>query len=295
MWSQSHKRYCVDIVIDFIGLKHHAISFSLRGLLLIFLSSLVLLFCCIKVAFADCPIAEKNPKLGIFLLLGQSNMAGRGREPVSPAKFDELVRVYRGADLWEALHEPIKHLGDNQEKAGTGLGGAFAREVVFKNHAAVGLVPLAVGGSELARWEAGGDLYVAALQHAKNAKKCGEIKAILWHQGESDAGSLNSAKSYARRFSAMINAFRRELGQETLPVLVGTLGGFIDQYKGGGLCCWREVNSQIVSLPKVDSSLYVIDSTGLVDRGDGIHFNTASQQELGLRYAKAYFKIIERR
>ena len=167
--------------------------------------------------------------------------------------------------------------------------------MVEKESLVVGLIPLAVGGSELSRWLPSGDLYSIALFHAKEAQGMGVIKGILWHQGESDADAPNLAGSYAQRFAHMINKFRTELGDPNIPVVVSTLGQFIDRYRQGkGLCCYREVNRQIEILPKYVKNLGVVHTHGLIDRGDGIHFDAQSQIELGKRYATAMRKLTEK-
>ena len=61
-----------------------------------------------------------------------------------------------------------------------------------------------MGGTPLSRWSKGGDLYQNAVARAKVAMKDGTLQGVLWHQGESDSGSLETADTYARRLATMI-------------------------------------------------------------------------------------------
>ena len=64
-----------------------------------------------------------------------------------------------------------------------------------------------------------------ALRRARAAMPAGTVKAILWHQGESDANPTN-APLYEGRLRALIARFRAELGNPSLPFLIGQLGRF---------------------------------------------------------------------
>ena len=86
--------------------------------------------------------------LNIFLLMGQSNMSGRGKlEGVQELTHPDIY-MYRD-DQWQAAREPLHD--DKPEIAGACLGMSFAMSVV-EEIGPVGLVPCAVGGSPLRRW-----------------------------------------------------------------------------------------------------------------------------------------------
>jgi hypothetical protein len=51
------------------------------------------------------------------------------------------------------------------------------------------------------------------------------------------------------------------------------------------------VNEQINALPRLIDHVAVASSRGLTDIGDHVHFNAASQRELGRRYAAAFFSL----
>lgn len=226
-------------------------------------------------------------KLHLYLLIGQSNMAGRGMiegaEPVSKLR----LLKFSPRDAWAPCVDPL-HL-DKPAIVGVGLGTSFAREMADADPGiTVGLIPCAVGGTPLSRWEKGGDLYEQALKSARLAMKDGTIKGILWHQGESDSGAEETAKSYASRLAGMVAALRTDLGAGELPFVAGELGEFLAPVtKEGTPSFWPLVNEQIASLPGLVSNCAVVDSSGLVHKGDVVHFDSASLREFGRRYAKA--------
>jgi hypothetical protein len=96
-------------------------------------------------------------ELKVFLPIGQSNMAGRGRLDEVPELVSPQVFMFR-AGRWLPAVEPLHT--DKPQIAGVGLGMSFALELTEKaGIVPVGLVPCAVGGTPLSRWMPGADLY----------------------------------------------------------------------------------------------------------------------------------------
>ena len=131
---------------------------------------------------------SRAPRL-LFVLAGQSNMAGRDRSspPTAGAQQDvvsldaatattaaisgtrhSLVAFAQREDAWGAAAHPLH--ADKPEKVGVGPGLSFAQHVLNGCGAAcvggVGLVPCAFGGSELARWEEG-DLFAECVRRVE--------------------------------------------------------------------------------------------------------------------------------
>ncbi len=230
-------------------------------------------------------------KLHLYLLIGQSNMAGRGliegAEPVSKLR----LLKFSPQNAWAPGVDPLHY--DKPAMTGVGLGTSFAREMADADpEITVGLIPCAVGGTPLSRWEKGGDLYETAVKRTKLAMEDGTLKGILWHQGESDSGSEATAESYAARLAGMVRDLRTDLGAGEVPFVAGKLGEFRAlTTKEGKPSFWPMVNDQIASLPGLVPNTAVADSSGLVHKGDGVHFDSASLREFGSRYAKAMMEI----
>jgi hypothetical protein len=146
----------------------------------------------------------------LFLLIGQSNMAGRGLlAEVDPISHDQIHMFRDGC--WQKAVEPIHT--DKPEIAGIGLCMSFAHELVQRFPTMnIGLIPTAVGGTPLSRWEPGADLYENAVAICKDAlTRGGKLRGMLWHQGEGDSGQPLTANTYAPRSIEMFTRFRKEL------------------------------------------------------------------------------------
>jgi hypothetical protein len=152
------------------------------------------------------------------------------------------------------------------------------------------LIPCAVGGTPLARWQKGKDLYEQALVRARAAMADGELKGILWHQGEGDSKREDDAKSYGERLAKMVTDLRADLGAGDVPFVAGRLGEFL-QSKDGTPVFFEVVNAGIDSIATRVPKAAAVPSTDLKHKGDGVHFDSASLREFGRRYAAAMRKL----
>ncbi len=241
------------------------------------------------VSAAEPPAVGLPPKaqLHVYLLLGQSNMAGRGLLNETNRLPTDRVLKFTADNRWAPAVEPLHF--DKPTIAGAGLGMSFARAMAdAEPSVTIGLVPCAVGGTPLERWMKGVDLYEAALVRARIALKDGTLKGILWHQGEGDAGSEEKARSYAARLARMVTDLRADLGAGDVPFVAGKLGEFPPKESKSGKPSLRPVvNEQIATIGRLIPRAAAVESAGLGDKGDGTHFDTPALREFGLRYARA--------
>lgn len=242
-------------------------------------------------AFAADPVKlPAKEKFHLYLLIGQSNMAGRGVMADQDKVAHPRLLKFTKENAWAPATDPLHF---DKPIAGVGLGSSFGRAMAEANpDATIGLIPCAVGGTPLARWSKGGDLYLQALERAKLALKDGTLKGILWHQGESDSGNERTASSYGERLAKMVQDFRADLGADEVPFVAGRLGEFLKRAdKDGKPSHWPLVNEQIAALPKAVSNSASVDSTGLKHKGDAVHFDSPSLREFGQRYAEAMKRL----
>ncbi len=244
----------------------------------------------LSAVFVQAALPPKE-KLHLYLLIGQSNMAGRGVMTEADAISNERILKLAQDNTWVPADEPLHF---DKPVAGAGIGKSFARVMAdAEPDITVGLIPCAVGGTPLERWMKGGDLYEQALVRAKLAMKDGTLKGILWHQGESDAGREDTAQSYGERLAQMIAAWRADLGE--VPFVAGRLGTFLKETtKEGKPNFWKLVDAQIAALPEKVKLTAVASAEGLAHKGDDVHFDTAALRELGRRYAKAMQSLRQR-
>jgi len=224
-----------------------------------------------------------------FLLIGQSNMAGRGllheALPVDTAH----IYTLRGA-RWQRMFRPIN---PDRPFSGVSLGESFA-EAYAKAHAVdVGLVCCADGGTRLEQWMPDEPLYDHAVGQARLAMRSSELKGILWHQGESDC-PIALACTYGERLMIMLEQLRKDLGMEQLPVLVGGLGDFLGDctLEGEDVEHYPMVNAALQHVAERLPLVGFVSAEGLTANPDNLHINSASLHEFGLRYFAAYEKLI---
>lgn len=228
----------------------------------------------------------------VFLLAGQSNMAGRGAVTEADREVHPRVLMLAKDGTWQYAVDPVHY---DKKRAGAGLGRSFALELVKQNPGiTVGLVPAACGGSPISSWTPGAyhdqtdsHPYDDAIERTKRAMKYGKLAGILWHQGESDSRP-ERASLYKERLIELIGRFRTDLDAPDVPFLIGQLGQFEAKPWTEGR---RQVNqAQIEVAGEVPYSGFV-SSLGLTSLNDNTHFNTQSLHEFGRRYAERYLEI----
>ena len=235
---------------------------------------------------------EKKP-IRSFLLIGQSNMAGRGEfadvEPiVNPSCF--MLRMGR----WQKMAEPINPDRDIFKilyHSGVGLSASFADEYAKHTGENVGLIPCADGGTSITQWQSGEILFDHAVMMTKLAMRTSTFGGILWHQGETDCRSEETFLPYRERFLTMITALRRELGAEELPLLLGELSENIcaPKWQLGDRAVW--FNQMLHELEQELPMCRVVSAKDLTLKPDGLHFNSVSLREFGKRYFDALCDI----
>jgi hypothetical protein len=238
-----------------------------------------------------------QPPRAIYLLMGQSNMSGRGvLTEIAPGTLDldDRIQLYGNDGRWRKAAEPLDTAQGQIDKVssdpdGVGPGLAFAK-AILKRHPGrpIGLVTCAKGGSAIGEWKRSTErstLYGSCLARAREAAPFGQIAGILWYQGETDARSEAAAQAWAGRFAEMIIQFRSDLGKPDLPVAVVGLG---DQPRSGKYAgqfpAWSTVRESQERL-RLDHQVYV-SAAGLPRNPDELHLNTDSQVRLGQALAK---------
>lgn len=228
----------------------------------------------------------------LFLLAGQSNMAGRGDVAAQDQIVHPRIFVLNRELEWVPAVEPL-HFDKPVAAVGPGL--AFARTLVEQDaQVVIGLIPAAVGGSPISAWEPGATYpetgakpYDDALLRTRHALQRGELRAILWHQGESDANP-QSAPPYQARLRTLIGRFRSEFGNDRLPVLLGQLGQWSERPWDAA---WKQVDQAHREVAGSVPGVKFVSSQGLAHKGDVLHFDAAAARELGRRYAAAYLAL----
>ena len=222
----------------------------------------------------------------LYLLIGQSNMAGRGTPDMESKKQDPKILMLDSINHWVIATDPVHF--DKPSMTGVGPAISFATEMLQSNtNVKIGLIPCAVGGSPIRVWEPDSVYlnvfhpYNDAIARTKLAMQTGVLKGILWHQGEAD-NVQSASKLYLEKLKILVERLRTDLDQPGLPFVAGEIGYFNKR---------DFINAVINQLPRHVLNTAVVSAKDLNHKGDSIHFNTASARELGKRYAVEMKKL----
>jgi hypothetical protein len=241
------------------------------------------------------PPARKE-KFKLYLLVGQSNMAGRGAvEPQDTLPNRHVLRL-NPAGQWEFAKDPIHF---DKSVAGVGPGLTFGRSMAAQDTSVtIGLIPCAVGGSGIDVWTPGAYYdgtkthpYDDALARAKTAMQTGTLAGIIWHQGESDSSPEKSAL-YQQKLKILIKKLREDLQAPNVPFVAGQLPAYqINKPGADGLPHVNDsavrINEAVAGLTKQVPNYAFVTAEGTSDIGDHTHFNAVSARLMGQRYAAA--------
>ncbi len=233
---------------------------------------------------------EKN-SFHLYLLAGQSNMAGRG----VPAEQDKTAHPHVFAmnrlNKWVPAVDPLHF--DKPTIVGVGPGLSFGKAMADADpNIVIGLIPCAVGGSPISVWKphayyaaTGVYPYDDTIARCRVASQRGVFKGVIWHQGESDSNAKDGPL-YAQRLTELIQRLRQDLNAPDLLFVAGTpVDAFIARTPDS-----RLVIEAIQTVAKADDRVFWVSAAGLACKNDRVHFNTEAARELGLRYALAMIR-----
>lgn len=221
-----------------------------------------------------------------FLMIGQSNMAGRGFMEDVPIIYDEKIKMLRNG-RWQTMMEPINY---DRSTSGIGLAATFASawRLLHNQEDDIALIPCADGGTNLDDWAPGGALLEQAIFQAKAAQNISTIDGILWHQGESDSLE-HRYQQYQHKMEHIINHLRKELNAPQIPLIIGGLGDFLgDGLYGKYFNEHHYINESLQNFTNDHENNYFVSAKGLTCNPDGVHFDAVSQRRFGIRYFEAF-------
>jgi hypothetical protein len=237
---------------------------------------------------------QTDPELDVFLLIGQSNMAGPPLPAAEDLSAHPRVRALGYSDCpdgrrlnqWHPASPPL-HGCD----FGVGPGDYFGKVLAEAYpEATIGLVPCAIPGVDIDYFRKGvvsrrraefaippdnraAGAYEWVIGRARLAQQAGVVRGILFHQGESDAGDPD----WPGKVEGIIDSLRLELGIGPVPFVAGEL-------LHGGAC--ERHNPLIGALVGRLENAHLVSAQGLTGY-DEHHFDLPAQRELGKRYASA--------
>jgi hypothetical protein len=250
----------------------------------------------------------------VFVVAGQSNAANHGAEKQTSrtgrvAAFDETG--------WQPATDP--------QPGASGTGGSFlpplGDAIAEKFGVPVGFVACGVGATSVREWlpkgatfpnpptleghvrklgdgtwESKGDLYASFVDRMKQLGPRG-FRAVLWHQGESDANQKDPARTlpgklYREYLEKLIRDSRKDVGWDA-PWFVARAS-----YHGPGYEGSPDIRAAQASLWKDGVALEGPDTDALNgefrDGGKGVHFSGPGLREHAARWAEKVVPWLER-
>lgn len=220
-------------------------------------------------------------------------MAGRGC--LAPEYLDTLTNVYlfNEDDIFEEAVNPLNRHSTIRKELSmqrVGISYSFAKRIAQESSREVGLVVNARGGSAIDSWLKGSeDGYMEeALIRIKKAMKYGELKGIIWHQGEANC---KYPDSYLIKFKKFVSDLRAELGCNDIPFIFGELSQWNWTNRVDGTEPFNKMLRRAAE--EIDNS-YCVSSKGLAPMKDETdpHFSSLSQIIFGNRYADVILRRV---
>jgi len=229
--------------------------------------------------------------LHVFMLMGQSNMAGVAKREASDNNTDERMKVFGGcgytAGQWSTVNKPP--LDECPGEKGWNLSDTvdpgiwFGKTLLPKIPAGdtIGLVGTAESGESINTFITGGSHHQMILTKIAGAKATANARfaGIIFHQGESDSGQ----SSWPGKVVQLYNEVKEAWGVDyDVPMILGEL-------PAGGCCSGH--NTQVhLAADQLPMGAYVSQQgTAVLDE---YHFDHPSVVLMGTRYGEEMIKML---
>lgn len=221
---------------------------------------------------------RRRASSAVVLLIGQSNMAGRGVIDQTLDHGGESIYQFGAKDRSLRLAtEPLDHNESQNPLIGPGL--PFARAYATANPARkVVLVPAARGGTSITAWLSAGGLLDQALAQYDEAVAAipgaSRPVAALWLQGETDGDALMSGATYRTHLDTLIDRTQSHLGGAQF-----IIGQMVPEYLSKGTRAQVDAEHQSAAVRR--AGVKFTPSPPGASLGDGNHFNAAGLRQIG--------------
>jgi hypothetical protein len=233
---------------------------------------------------------SSGPVFHIFMLMGQSNMAGVAKSEASDRNSDERLLVLGGcnqpAGQWNVANPP---LSDCPGEKGWNLSDTvdpgiwFGKTLLDSLPAGdtIGLVGTAESGESINTFVSGGSHHQMILNKIEMAKSAenGRFAGVIFHQGESDSGQSTWPGKVAQLYDEVKAAFGVDYD---VPFILGELP------QGG--CCGGH-NSLIHQAAEQLPMGYWVSQEG-TNVMDEYHFDHPSVVLMGQRYGETMIEAL---
>ena len=234
-----------------------------------------------------------TPNADLYLIIGQSNSAGRDTNfdhEGADAPSSEVL-LFTDGNTFVTATQPLNESSGVRKtlEQGVHLGLEFGKAMNQDNGRQVYLVANSRGGTKITEWKKDRDtgFFENSVQRVKDAEaacSCA-LTGILWHQGEGNVSSSDGSYPawYFTSLAEMIEEYRSELGE--VPFIVGQLFQ-VDKN--------NNFNNDLRQVSDADFGASEVDwvSSESLTTLDGTHFDAASMRTFGSRYATVMQQFI---
>lgn len=224
----------------------------------------------------------------LFLFFGQSNMAGRAEIAEDTLVMDNVLILNSNGSFIPAknplnLYSTIRKDDNSMQRLGPSY--SFSKAIAAHLQDTIRIIVQARGGTAIEKFMKGSDwaYYESIVNRTRNALEKypdSRLKAIIFHQGESNSGN---PEGYIEKLSQIFADLRADLDVPNVPIFCGELGPWRDSY--------HEMRQEMKKIPEMIPNTYLISSKGLTNR-DEAHFDHLSAIEFGKRYAEKCIEVV---
>lgn len=228
----------------------------------------------------------QSEKTAVILVIGQSNTGNYAEARFTSAHPARAINFFKGNCY--PVSSPL--LGTD------GLAGEswslFADKALDAGlFDRIVLITAGIGGTEIARWRAGGDLNRMLMDVIQAANGKYRITHVFWHQGESDLFANTATDDYVKSFGSLVSSLRNAgVTAPIFPAVASKCGG------APHLETWGEDDSIVAAqrkLPDASKGIYAGPDTNSgippEDRYDKCHFAKSGQE----KFADAWVNVLK--
>lgn len=213
------------------------------------------------------PCPEQSSRTAVILTIGQSNAANYASHAYQSIHGSAVLNFFGGKCY--IASSPLLGADGPWGEYWTELGNRLVSSGVYSR---VVLISSAIGGTQVRRWQAGGNLNFMLMDVLTEVRPYYQITHVLWHQGEGDYGT--AANVYTHSFMTLVDRIRARGIRAPIYVCV----------TGGQPGTDTPVVQALRALPNPKKNIFAgVDTDALVtpdERNETGHFGPVAQEKV---------------
>jgi lysophospholipase L1-like esterase len=220
----------------------------------------------------------------VFIVAGQSNSANHGGTRMTASS--DLVSAWNGSG-WVHAQDPMPIATGDGGSPWPVLGDLLAERFGVP----VGILSMGVGATPVSAWLPNGGPCYSRLRDALAAAGPNGVRAILWHQGESDVSGGTTQEQYVSRLGSVIAQTRKDAGRN-VTWMIAVVGYNNHREFAANEPGIRQAQKALCDGKTTFQGPTTDDLLGKEMRSDGIHLTQKGLREHAARWANELVKLI---